>query len=578
VSTPNTKNIALGNLDMQSARIDIERELGRRSMRAFVPMAFPVNEPSTRFIPNWHIDAICDHLEAAARGEIKKLAISIPSRHFKSGLVSVLWLPWIWTWNPGWRGVFASYTDRLAVRDSIKSKRVVESEWYRARWSGPSGWGIREDQNTQDAYTTTAGGHRIALSVGGRAIGEGGTSICVDDPQGLEGIASVYSKTERERVNRWWFETMSSRVDLATGIPPVFIMMQQRLHPEDLIGSAIARELGYEYLCLPSEFVPARKFITYRVDRSTGQRTKFWEDLRTKEGELLFPQVFNADALADARRTLRSVAYAAQHQQDPIATADSLFKPELWRFWRPEGRAAWNPDTGDAKGKPVRPVGCLDAEQSPAVPLPAKLDRMVVSVDCTLLGEASADWTVIQVWASKGPDRYLLEVHRGKYSFPQTIEILRGIAERLPFAKILVEESVVGPAVVATMKREVPGVVGVKTQGHGGKEGRAASVLMHFDGGNVFIPEGANWLDALVSEAAAFPKGRHDDQVDCMSFALRELVGNKGAGGLPAVGFQMDFGPGRSGGRAPMPLSTGGSSGGSFLRRDVATDFRRRFR
>ena len=32
---------------------------------AFVEAAWPVIEPATRFVPGWHIDAICDHLQAA---------------------------------------------------------------------------------------------------------------------------------------------------------------------------------------------------------------------------------------------------------------------------------------------------------------------------------------------------------------------------------------------------------------------------------------------------------------------------------------------------------------------------------
>ena len=39
-------------------------EDARRSLRAFVAEAWPIVEPGTPYVPNWHIDAICDHLLA----------------------------------------------------------------------------------------------------------------------------------------------------------------------------------------------------------------------------------------------------------------------------------------------------------------------------------------------------------------------------------------------------------------------------------------------------------------------------------------------------------------------------------
>jgi predicted phage terminase large subunit-like protein len=33
------------------------------------------------------------------------------------------------------------------------------------------------------------------------------------------------------------------------------------------------------------------------------------------------------------------------------------------------------------------------------------------------------------------------------------------------------------------------------------------------------------WIDAFVEEVAAFPTGRHDDQVDAVSTAVNMLVG-----------------------------------------------------
>jgi hypothetical protein len=75
---------------------EIDRELAARGLREFVRQAWPTIEPSTPFVPGWHIDAIVEHFEAVARGDIRNLLINVPPRHMKSLLVSVFWQAWEW--------------------------------------------------------------------------------------------------------------------------------------------------------------------------------------------------------------------------------------------------------------------------------------------------------------------------------------------------------------------------------------------------------------------------------------------------------------------------------------------------
>ena len=58
---------------------DLQDELlirqAARSLRAFVEQAWPVLEPTTPFLPNWHIDLVCEHLEAITAGQTTRLLI-----------------------------------------------------------------------------------------------------------------------------------------------------------------------------------------------------------------------------------------------------------------------------------------------------------------------------------------------------------------------------------------------------------------------------------------------------------------------------------------------------------------------
>ena len=92
------------------------------SFRVFVESAWPVIEPRTLFVSGWHIDAICEYLQAASRGEIRRLLINIPPRHMKSIAVSVMWPAWLWTFAPHLRFLTASYGASLAERDAVRTQ------------------------------------------------------------------------------------------------------------------------------------------------------------------------------------------------------------------------------------------------------------------------------------------------------------------------------------------------------------------------------------------------------------------------------------------------------------------------
>ena len=66
------------------------KRAAERSFPAFVRQAWPILEPTTPFLPNWHIDLVCEYLEAVTAGEIRRLVINLPPRYGKSLLVSVL--------------------------------------------------------------------------------------------------------------------------------------------------------------------------------------------------------------------------------------------------------------------------------------------------------------------------------------------------------------------------------------------------------------------------------------------------------------------------------------------------------
>ena len=199
------------------AAIELDRELVKQGgLRAFAELAWHTVEADGSFRGGWHIDAICAHLEAVSRGEIRRLAIAVPPRSMKSLLVSAMWPAWDWLTRPDRRFLFSSYAQALAMRDSVKSRRIIQSAWYQARWGDV--FQLTGDQNAKERYENTRHGYRIATSVGGRITGEGGDVVCfpswelVATEHGLRPIGDLVA--ERAKVRVWSYDTKTGAVAL----------------------------------------------------------------------------------------------------------------------------------------------------------------------------------------------------------------------------------------------------------------------------------------------------------------------------------------------------------------------------
>ena len=143
----------------------------RRSLKLFIKEAWSTIEPNREYNDNWHIDAISEHLQAVVKGDIKRLIINIPPRHMKSISVSVALPAWTWTIDPTKKFLFASYALSLSIRDSVKCRRLIESDWYKEYFGGQ--FALTTDQNQKQRFENNRTGQRIATSVDGALTGEG---------------------------------------------------------------------------------------------------------------------------------------------------------------------------------------------------------------------------------------------------------------------------------------------------------------------------------------------------------------------------------------------------------------------
>jgi predicted phage terminase large subunit-like protein len=455
----------------------------------FVKSAWPTVVPGEPFQSNWHVEAICDHLQALAMGQITNLLINMPPRHGKSILCCVMYPAWLWIVDPAYRMIYASYSQTFAMRDSRETHRLIQSEWYQRNWAAR--YALTEDADAQVRFENSRKGFRIATSPGGLGTGEGGDLIVVDDPHKAD---EVSSDVQRLIPIDWWNVTMQTRTGRYGRTKRLVVM--QRLHENDLSGDILARG-GYEHLCLPQEFEGAHPF----KNTWSGWRG----DPRTQEGELLWPDRFPRERIEAEQKPPRmtSVVYAGQYQQRPAPAEGGMFLRKWFKFYKTL------PDEA--------PTGaCL-------------------SCDFTFKDQEDSDFVAITAWKRYGRTRdtstfYLLPymVH-DRMGFSSSKMALRTLKARYPdIPMVVVESTANGPAILDDVKSIIPTMVPWPPKGRklDSKEARAAVMQPYAEAGSIYLPDPsiAPWIEEWIYEHLVFPNGTNDDWVDSASQAVIYLL------------------------------------------------------
>lgn len=449
----------------------------KQSLKDFVKEFWPIVEPGTPYVHGWHIDAICEHLEACYRREIRNIIINMPPRCMKSLLISVFYPVWVWIQNPAERFIFSSYAQSLSVRDSIKCRRLIESPLFQLLFGDL--FKLSGDQNTKLRFDNDKTGYRLATSIDGATTGEGGDQIIVDDAQSASEAGSeavVLSTTE------YFDGTLSTRGNNPKTV--VFIVVMQRLAENDLTGHLLEKG-GFEHLVLPMEFDPEKRCRT-----SIG-----WQDPRTIEGELLWPERFDEAYLTTMRQKLGSYHYSGQMNQAPSPKGGGMFKREWFEIVK-------------------------------AVPAIGKRVRYWDRAGTVKKKGNSPDWTVgLKMCKDRDGVHYIEHVSRFQESSLKVQTSIENFAKQDGYpCKIYLEQEpgASGKAEVETIIRKLGGFAAYADPKQVDKITRASPLSAQAEAGNVKLLEG-DWNQDFLDELSKFPLGKHDDQVDAASGAYYAL-------------------------------------------------------
>lgn len=443
----------------------------QNSLQAFLVRAFSTLHPGQELVIAQYLRVISHALERVERGEIKRLAIALPPRHLKSVITSICFTAWVLGRDPTRRIICASYGQSLSLDFSLKTRNIMQSDWYQQLFPATH---LDKTKLTQDEIRTTAQGFRLATSVGGALTGKGGDILVVDDPLKAD---DSHAEGPREAVWNWFTSTLMTRLnDPKTG---AVVVVSQRLHEDDLIGR-LKEQGGWHILELP-----AIATIQHKVPIGDDL---FW--VREPE-ELLNPDWMGKAELDQIRKELGPSAFEAQYQQRPVPPGGNLFKLE-WFSW-----------------------------YETKLPL-HHFEAIVESWDTAAVPGETNDYSVCTVWGIKGKRLYLLDVFRKRLNYPSLKQATLALKEKYSASLVVVEAASSGHSLwqdLRNMKHTWIKSLGVEK----GKVHRGSQQSAKIADGQVYLPKESPWLEKFVAEVAAFPNGKYDDQVDSMTLFLRAL-------------------------------------------------------
>lgn len=431
-------------------------ELMRSSYAAYCYFAHKKKWLDTKF-HRFLANRIQTFVETVTGNPYDILVLSTPPQHGKSMTVTETFPSWYIGKNPNKRCIVACYNDDFAGKFGRRNKSKTDEY-------GKFIFNITLSKSSdRDIEVANHSGGIITRGIMSGITGNSADLIIIDDP--IKNRQEADSVTYRERLWEEWQNSIKTRTQAGSKI----IIIQTRWHEDDLAGRVIREENNVEVVNIP-------------VEAEEG------DILGRNVGDALCPEIgkdnewlrsFKASYTGGMR------AWNALFQGRPTSEEGNIFKREWWQYY--------------------------DA-------LPEHMPLKVISVDATFKDNADSDYVAIEVWGKANADFYLIDMIKRRMDFPETCRAIKAMNAKYPDKHaILIEDKANGPAIIAMLKHEIPGIIAIEPKGS--KVARANAVTGIIEGGNVYLPRYADFTAEFVEEHAAFPNGVNDDLVDsCTQF------------------------------------------------------------
>ena len=419
------------------------------------------------FIEGPHHRIMAEKFQEVANGNLKRIIINIAPRHGKSELTSWLLPAWLLGQSPERKVIAATHTTEFSQRFGRKVRNLIDSDLYKDVFPSVS---LRADSKAAGRWDTNAGGEYFACGVGAAMTGRGADLLIIDDP---------HSETAGINPTPEYYDSI---YDWYSSGP------RQRLQPK---GAIIVVMTRWSEMDLTAKL----------VNSSRGRRgADQWEVIELpamyENGEPLWADFWSKEELETLKAELPIGKWLAQYQQTPTAEEGALLKREYWREW-------------------------TKAE-------PPMCDFIIQTVDTAHTKNARSDYSAITTWgvfdyADEGgeevPNIILLDSQNAKLEFPELKQRTLELYRHYEPDSFLIEAKAAGLPLIQELRSSGIPVTDYTPSRGQDKLSRVNSVSDIFASGLVWYPP-TRWAEEVIEQCASFPKGQHDDLVDCTTLAL----------------------------------------------------------
>lgn len=482
-------------------RLKFERSLCEESFYDFFLRFWRVISPE-KLVANWHIKVLADELQAIGERVIRRekkdydLVINIPPGTTKSSLCSIAFPAWLWIKDATLKIMCGSHSYKLSIDLADKCRRLIQSEKYRELFPE-----VVLSKEGVEEFQTSAGGERLALSVGNAPIGRHAHIHIFDDLLDSKDAAAL-SETALKGCRSWLMDTMPSRA-VSKALTP-FVLLMQRLCVGDPTDVVIERSRGggtpIRSIVLPAEIndPQIKELVRPRNLR------KYYA------GGLLDPIRLNRQVLDVALVDTGQYAYPGQYLQKPVMPGGGMFKVDQFQN---------------------RIIDAVD---------PINYSMIVRAWDKsgTLKG---GKYTVgCKIGMKKNGNQmefHVMDIVRGQWEAGERERIIKMTAQadgRKVIVAIEQEPGSGGKESAQATVRNLAGFMVRVDRPTANKVARADPFATQVNIGNVSLIRGL-WNQTYIQELSLFWFGPFMDQVDASSLAFMILVNRVRVGALPQM-------------------------------------------
>lgn len=472
------------------------RELCRRKLLPFIQRFRP------KYTAGWVHEDICRRIERfveqVEQGLEPRLLLMMPPRSGKSEISSRHTPGWILGKHPDWEIIAASHTSSLSLSFSRYLRDVMRDPAYSAVFPDAK---LDPSSQSVENWNLTKGGGYLAAGVGTGITGRGAHVLLLDDL--VKDIEAADSITIRDNTWEWYLSTAYTRLAPGGGVLGLMTWwhaddwagrIQEAMNAGDgdkfeIIRYPAINEYGDEFILLddsiqeipPGNPVPAGSRLTRYMDTA------------------VHPARYTTEAMKRIKRNLtaggQKRVWDALYQQNPIPDEGNFFGKEMFRFYgsQPDHRdlyiyQAWDFAISEGKESDYTVGMCIGVDHRDNVYV---LDvRRFRSGDSFLIVDTILDF-------ARDYDANALGFEDGQIWKAIESQFTKRCEERRQFPSYEVLKPLTDKMV------------------------RANPLRGRMQLGKVFFDKQARWFTELLKELLHFPAGKHDDQVDALSWAIR---------------------------------------------------------